>query len=129
MIVDDELKRKVWKRGETVEGFNPDMYRKDACGAWIVWNKYGIKDNVYGWEIDHVYPQSRLEKKGFSEEDIWNIDNLRPLQHQNNASKQDDYPSYTAVITADGNRNIEKEQNLVVNEKRRKIISELYHLN
>lgn len=128
MTVNEDLKRQVWNQGNKVEDYDPDMFRKDACGAWIIWDKYGVQDNLYGWEIDHVYPQSRLEKAGFTEEQIWNIENLRPLQHQNNVSKDDDYPSYVAVITAEGNKNIEKEHHLIVNKKKREALRKLYNI-
>lgn len=122
----DALKRNVWEKGQVVDGFNPDLYRKDPCGAWIVWDKFGIQDNIYGWEIDHIYPKSRLKERGFKEDAISDIRNLRPMQHQNNASKGDDYPSYTAIITSEGNKNIEKERNLTVNPATREIIEQLY---
>lgn len=122
----DALKRNVWEKGQVVDGFNPDLYRKDPCGAWIVWDKFGIQDNIYGWEIDHIYPKSRLKERGFKEDTISDIRNLRPMQHQNNASKGDDYPSYTAIITSEGNKNIEKERNLTVNPVTREIIEQLY---
>lgn len=122
----DALKRNVWEKGQVVDGFNPDLYRKDPCGAWIVWDKFGIQDNIYGWEIDHIYPKSRLKERGFKEDTISDIRNLRPMQHQNNASKGDDYPSYTAIITSEGNKNIEKERNLTVNPATREIIEQLY---
>ena len=122
----DALKRNVWEKGQVVNGFNPDLYRKDPCGAWIVWDKFGIQDNIYGWEIDHIYPKSRLKERGFKEDAITDIRNLRPMQHQNNASKGDDYPSYTAIITSEGNKNIEKERNLTVNPATREIIEQLY---
>jgi hypothetical protein len=122
----DALKRNVWEKGQVVDGFNPDLYRKDPCGAWIVWDKFGIQDNIYGWEIDHIYPKSRLKERGFKEDAISDIRNLRPMQHQNNASKGDDYPSYTAIITSEGNKNIEKERNLTVNPVTREIIEQLY---
>lgn len=128
MIDTEDLKKEVWEKGRVVEGYDPDMYRKDACGAWIIWDKYGVQDNLYGWEIDHVYPKSKLEKAGFTEEQIWNIENLRPLQHQNNASKDDDYPSYTAVVTAEGNKNIEEEHYLIVNKTKREVLSKLYNI-
>ncbi len=122
----DALKRNVWEKGQVVDGFNPDLYRKDPCGAWIVWDKFGIQDNIYGWEIDHIYPKSRLKERGFKEDAISDLRNLRPMQHQNNASKGDDYPSYTAIITSEGNKNIEKERNLTVNPATREIIEQLY---
>ncbi len=120
------MRKKVWEKGQIVEGISPNLFRKDACGAWIRWDKYGVRDNIYGWEIDHIYPRERLERMGFKEDKIGNLSNLRPLQHENNASKADDYPSYTSVVTSEGYKNIHKEQNLVVNSTVRRILSELY---
>ena len=51
MDISNQLKRSVWEKGQIVDGLNPDMYRKDPCGAWIAWDKYGMQDNMYGWEI------------------------------------------------------------------------------
>ena len=118
----DELINKIWEKGRKDPKYNPDFVRKDACGAWIVWDKYGAQDNMYGWEIDHIWPETLLKLQGVSQELIDDIANLRPLQHQNNAAKGDDYPSYTAVVTAEGNKNIHKEQSLVVNEKVRTLL-------
>ncbi len=127
--MDADTLKMVWEKGQVVEGVDPGLFRKDACGAWIVWDKFGVKDNLYGWEIDHICPKSRLEANGFNSEEIDDLRNLRPLQHQNNASKGDDYPSYTAVVTSDGKVNIPKESNLTVNAATRRMIAELYHLN
>lgn len=126
MDITNELKRSVWEKAQIVEGFNSDMYRKDPCGAWIAWDKYGVQDSVYGWEVDHIYPQSLLEERGFDEDAINDIRNLRPMQHENNASKSDDYPSYTAVITSDGNKNVYKEMNLTVNKVIRDLLNQLF---
>lgn len=123
MIVTEELKLRVWKKAKIEPGYDDTKFRKDACGAWIVWDKYGVQDNMYGWEIDHIYPEALLKYKGVSQDKIDDIANLRPLQHQNNASKGDDYPSYTAVVTAEGNHNMLREQSLVVNEKVRSLLS------
>lgn len=126
MNITNELKRSVWEKAQIVEGFNSDMYRKDPCGAWIAWDKYGVQDSVYGWEVDHIYPQSLLEERGFDEDAINDIRNLRPMQHENNASKSNDYPSYTAVITSDGNKNVCKEMNLTVNKVIRDLLNQLF---
>lgn len=126
MTITSDLKLAVWQKARVVEGFNPDMFRKDACGAWMSWDKYGIKDNLYGWEIDHICPVAKLEQLGYSEELIWHIDNLRAVQCENNRSKSNDYPSYTAVVTSDGNKNIYREANLIVNEKTRNKILQLF---
>ena len=128
MNADIQLRRKVWEKAQTVDGFNPDMYRKDPCGAWIVWDKYGVQDSIYGWQIDHIYPQSKLEERGFSSEQIDDFRNLRAMQHQNNAGKADDYPSYMCVITSEGNKNIYQDSPMTVNEATRKILAALYNL-
>lgn len=126
MNITNELKRSVWEKAQIVEGFNSDMYRKDPCGAWIAWDKYGVQDSVYGWEVDHIYPQSLLEERGFDDDAINDIRNLRPMQHENNASKSDDYPSYTAVITSEGNKNVYKEMNLTVNKVIRDLLDQIF---
>lgn len=128
MEVTNELKRKVWQKGQIVDGFNPDMYRKDPCGAWIVWDKYGVQDSIYGWEIDHIVPQAMLENKKVSATLIDDLHNLRPMQHENNASKKDDYPSYTAVVTSEDKKNIHKDISLTVNEATRNLLAKLFQL-
>ena len=128
MNLTNQLKLSVWQKGQIVDGFNPELYRKDPCGAWIVWDKYGIRDSLYGWEIDHIFPQSKLEDMGFSASLIDDLRNLRPMQHSDNESKCDDYPSYMAAVTSDGKKNIYKETSLTVNEATRKVLAELYNL-
>ena len=73
-------------------------------------------------------PQSLLEEKGVSRKDIDNPLNLRALQHENNASKGDDYPSYTAVVTSEGAENIQSWKFLVVNAKKQEVLKKLYNL-
>jgi len=126
MNLTNQLKLSVWEKGQIVDGFNQDMYRKDPCGAWIVWDKFGVRDNIYGWEIDHIFPQSKLEDMGISASLIDDLRNLRPMQHQNNASKSYDYPSYMAVVTSEGNKNVYKDALLTVNEATRTILDQLY---
>ena len=111
--------RSVWEKAGKMEGFDPAMYRRDACGALIMRDKYG-KENPFGWEIDHIFPMA----KGGDD----NPENLRALHYQNNRSKRDDYPSYTSMITFDGKENIEKTRSLTVNEATRQRIAQLYHL-
>ena len=124
----EEQRIAVWQKAQIVEGLDPSMYRKDACGAWMVWDKYGVQDNIYGWEIDHIVPRSLLQEKGYMPSEIDSLINLRALQHQNNTSKGDDYPSYTAIVTAEANRNVERMQNLTVNEKLRNQLKQHFQL-
>ncbi|MBR4364440.1 MAG: hypothetical protein IKP33_05870 [Prevotella sp.] len=128
MAWSEEQIQYVWNRATTVEGYDKSRFRKDACGAWIIWDKYGDNDSLYGWEIDHIVPQALLEEKGYCQKDIDNNDNLRALQHENNASKSDDYPSYTAVVTSEGTENVNVTIFLEVNEKKQEILRKLYSL-
>lgn len=77
----------VWKKGkpETISGF-----RKDVCGASMLRSLYG-KTEQWGWEIDHIKPVS----KGGTDD----IDNLQPLQWENNRHKSDDWPGWACKIT------------------------------
>lgn len=118
----------AWNRATSVGGYDAARYRKDACGAWIIRNKYGDTDSLYGWVVDHIVPQSLLREKGISESMIDNSLNLRALQHENNASKSDDYPSYTAVVTSEGTENVRIAKFLEVNSKKQEALKKLYNL-
>lgn len=118
MPFDKETIQIVWGKAKKVDGFDPDMFRKDPCGAWMVFNKYGLRDNPYGWEIDHVYPVS----SGGDD----SLRNLRAMHWRNNASKGDDYPSYIARVTSDGNKNKECYTSHIVNASLRAFIKQKY---
>lgn len=128
MAFSNQQVQAVWDRATQVDGYDPTRFRKDACGAWIIRDKYGDSDSIYGWQIDHIVPRSLLEENGFSDEDIDNQLNLRALQHDNNASKGDDYPSYTALVTSKGSENIHTIKYLQVNNKKQESLKALYNL-
>lgn len=128
MAWSEQLIQYVWDRATAVEGYDKSRFRKDACGAWIIRDKYGDDDSLYGWEIDHIVPQSLLEEKGYSQKDIDKNENLRALQHENNASKSDDYPSYTSVVTSEGTENVNVTHYLEVNVKKQEMLRKLYNL-
>lgn len=76
MSFSDVIIQKVWEKGQVVAGISPAVWRKDQCGAWIKRTEYGNRDSQYGWEIDHISPGGTDD-----------LDNLRPLQWQNNVDK------------------------------------------
>ena len=94
----DEMVLAVWRKGKAIPGYNPNKYRQDSAGAWMAFADYGNTNSDYGWEIDHIIPLS----KGGSN----NIDNLQPMQWENNRSKGDNYPFYHASVTSRDNRNV-----------------------
>ena len=103
MVITKELKLKVWEKGIIDDRYPSNKVRKDACGAFILYDAFGDRNSIFGWEIDHIYPVSKLKEKGCLGEQIDNIINLRPLNCKNNASKADNYPFYTASLTASAN--------------------------
>lgn len=92
---------KVWEKGTKVEGYNPDMWRKDFAGAWIRRIDYG-QCSMYGWTINRLCPAS----KGGTID----IGNLNAMHWKNDLCKADDYPFFKSCVTAEENRNINKLQ-------------------
>jgi len=80
----------VWKKGRPEAGLT--SFRKDSCGASMMRNAYGDRSSKFGWEIDHIKPVAL----GGSDA----IDNLQPLQWENNAHKSDNWPRWTCKIGA-----------------------------
>lgn len=90
----------AWNAASVVAGYDPNLVRKDACGAWIIWGKYGHNDSPFGWVVDHIFPRAL----GGDEQ----LPNLCAMQHDNNVSKRDDYPSYLGVVSSLGEVNVSK---------------------
>lgn len=95
----NDLLDKIWDKADRVQGYNPDLWRKDLAGAWIRRDQFGAHSQ-YGWSIDHIKPKS----KGGDD----SIENLQALHWQNNISKAGDYEEFTTCVTSEGNNNIFK---------------------
>jgi 5-methylcytosine-specific restriction endonuclease McrA len=83
MSFSENIIQQVWNRGTPVEPNDPSVWRKDDCGAWMNRPHHGNRTSQYGWEIDHIVPLSN----GGTDD----ITNLRPLQWENNAHRQNGY--------------------------------------
>lgn len=130
MIITEELKRLVWNKGIVDDKYPSDVVRKDACGAFILYDDFGNRNSIFGWEIDHIYPASELRDKKFTEAQINNIINLRPLNCKNNASKGSNYPFYTASFIADDEAatNVETSEGKVINESIQRELKKIYNI-
>ena len=100
----EEEKRKIWRKADTDPYNDPDLWRKDQCGAWMYWPNYGAASageshTSYKWQIDHVKPESK------GGEDI--VSNARPLQWYNNDCRQNG--RLKKKIIAEGTKNVEVE--------------------
>jgi len=91
----DEVIQSVWEKGRTVSPNDPNMWRRDECGAWIRRNEYGNRISEYGWEIDHISPEGGD-----------NPSNLRPLQWMNSVTKREG--RLKCPIIARGTKNVER---------------------
>lgn len=100
MSFSEDTIQKVWEKGTVASNNDPDVWRKDQCRAWIRRNHYGNRNSDVGWEIDHIKPES----EGGGDE----LSNLRPLQWENNASKQG--ARLTCPVTASGTKNVRRSR-------------------
>lgn len=86
----EQQKVAVWNKARIVQGYHAAYVRADVCGALIEWERYGDTTSKYGWEIDHIMPESLGGTDA--------ITNLQPLQWQNNRTKGDSLSlNYCAV--------------------------------
>lgn len=93
----DILAETIWKSATAVEGYNPDVWRKDFAGAWIRRDQYGLSSK-FGWVIDHIKPKSMGGNDS--------LKNLQALHWRNNQSKGNSYEDVKTCITSDGENNI-----------------------
>lgn len=119
-FMNEDLKNQIWEKAFVSEGFDPNLIRKDCCGALILKSEFGNYNSKFGWVIDHVFPVSR----GGDD----NIKNLRPMQWENNTSKGNDFPVYHATVKAENNDNIHYNSQFKVNDKLAEWLKNKYEL-
>ena len=129
MEVTDNLKKRIWAKATVPVGYEITQLRKDVCGAWMQWDKYGDNTNPFGWHIDHIYPKSKLEAKRIPEVKIDDEINLQPMNYRNNESKGDDYPEYNSVVTSKGLNNIEERHTHIVDCAKREELRKFYGID
>lgn len=79
-----EYQRKLtaWNKARPIAGYDAGVWRIDDYNRPIKWTDYGLQ-TPYGWEIDHILPQSQFPTK------ISQPSNLRALHWQSNRAKAD----------------------------------------
>lgn len=86
--VEEQGKRAVWDMGRKIvqngKEYDLNIWRWDICGSVMKYSDHGNTNSDNGWEIDHIKPSA---KSGSD-----NLDNLQPLQWENNRRKGDTYP-------------------------------------
>ena len=124
----EEVKRRIFNRCIKIRGLDPNMWRLDAANAIICYSSYGRDDEFFGWEIDHIYPLSRLEEKNVPEDLCYDERNLRALNWNNNLSKGDDYPTYKITMTSldNGESNTRGQWSKTVNVRKQEQLMKLY---
>lgn len=80
----EQVKQAVWAKGQPIPGFDAALWRRDICGRYMRYSNHGNRNEGSGWEIDHIVPSSRGGET--------TLDNLQPLNWQNNSRKSDQYP-------------------------------------
>jgi 5-methylcytosine-specific restriction endonuclease McrA len=81
---DEPTKLVVWQKGRVIAGHDSTVWRWDALGSVMKYTEHGNTNSKHGWEIDHIKPTSK---------DGPNImDNVQPLQWENNRTKGDTWP-------------------------------------
>lgn len=78
----------VWQKGRVIDGYDPAVWRYDACGKPMQRSQHG-NDTDYGWEVDHIKPVAH----GGGDE----VSNLQPLHWKNNRHKGDSWPNWSCA--------------------------------
>lgn len=78
MAYTNERLTKIWDKGTTVKGKNPNLYRKDCYGNLMYKSSYGLFSKM-GWNVDH----SKAVANGGTD----HLNNLNPMNSRANSAK------------------------------------------
>jgi len=81
----DDVIEAVWSKGRPDPPHPLAAHRRDVCGAPMQRFAHGT-EVLDGWEIDHIKPVS----EGGTDD----LENLQPLQWENNRHKADNWPHW-----------------------------------
>lgn len=86
---DEQTKLAIWIKGRPVpdkdgQSWDAKEWRYDICGKPMKYSEHGNTNSNVGWEIDHIKPTAKGGPN--------TLDNLQPLQWENNRTKGDTYP-------------------------------------
>jgi hypothetical protein len=87
----DAVIEAVWGKGHPDPPHAFTTRRRDMCGASMQRYAHGT-ETLDGWEIDHIEPVSR----GGTDD----LENLQPLQWENNRHKSDNWPKWQCKRTS-----------------------------
>ena len=50
----ERIVQEVWAKGRATADADPNLWRKDACGAWMRRDHYGRAQSEFAWKIENV---------------------------------------------------------------------------
>lgn len=118
-LFSDAVLNELWKKASRIEGLDPDAFRKDACGAAMMRDKFGDRSSSFGWTVDFIFP---IERGGDD-----NINNLRAMKWENARSKGSDFPLYMSAKKFEGFQNVNVRRELHVNDKKLNELAGIYN--
>jgi len=90
-----EERKLIWNKGRIINTFDPNIWRHDAYGFVIHWEKYGTTDK-YGWEVDHITPKAKVGSDDYQTYNlcIGNKTEKRQTTDENNKSISNGKPPW-----------------------------------
>lgn len=81
----------IWQKGRVVVGRDAMKVKKDDYGDLMLFEHYGDRESLYGWEVDHIIAKANGGTDNFN--------NLRPLNWKNNSEKSDKPVGIMDILT------------------------------